>query len=141
MKILYRSNVQNVWDTFYLPVKNIKSRTTAKVSVFVLHIVNKQSNHPKTKAWHIIFIIQWIYTRDNYLQRNFHEKIYIVSMSMNTSAQGRPSLLQCITFQSLLFLKNFLGMRGKYFFGIFIVLIFLYVSPTTKQKQKGKKST
>ena len=46
---------------------------------------------------------------DNYLQRNFHEKFYIVSVSMNTSAQGRPSLLQCITFQSLLFLINFLG--------------------------------
>ena len=67
------------------------------------------------------------------------KKFYIVSVSMNTSAQGRPSLLQCITFQSLLFLKNFLGMRGKYFFfGIFILFIFLYVSPTTKQKQKGK---
>ena len=41
--------------------KNVKSRATAKVSVFVLHKLNKQSNHPKTKAWHIIFIIQWIY--------------------------------------------------------------------------------
>ena len=32
-------------------------------------------------------------------------------MSMNTSVQGRPSLLQCITFQSLLFLKTLLGIR------------------------------
>ena len=55
--------MQKVSDPFDLPVKNVKSRTTAKVSVFVLHIVNKRSNHPKTKAWHIIFIIQWIYTR------------------------------------------------------------------------------
>ena len=59
-------------------------------------------------------------------------------MSMNTSAQGRPSLHQCITFQSLLFLKNFLGMRGKYFFWYFHYLKKLYVSPTAKQKQKGK---
>ena len=55
--------MQKVSDPFDFPVKNLNSRTTAKVSVFVLHIVNKQSNHPKTKAWHIIFIIQWIYTR------------------------------------------------------------------------------
>ena len=48
-------------DQFDLLVENVKSRTTSKVSVFVLHIVNKQSNHPKTKAWKIIFIIQWIY--------------------------------------------------------------------------------
>ena len=34
-------------------------------------------------------------------------------MSMNRSVQGRHSLFQCITFQSLLLLKNFLGMRGK----------------------------
>ena len=60
---LYISIVQKVSDPFDFPVKNVNSRTTAKVSVFVLHIVNKQSNHPKTKAWHIIFIIQWIYTR------------------------------------------------------------------------------
>ena len=53
--------MQKVSDPFDFPVKNVNSRTTAKVSVFVLHIVNKQSNHPKTKAWHIIFIIQWIY--------------------------------------------------------------------------------
>ena len=39
--------------------------------------------------------------------RNFHEKFYIVCMNMNTSVQGRPSLPQCITFQSLLFLKKF----------------------------------
>ena len=60
---LYRKTVQKVSDPFDFSVKKLKSRATAKVSVFVLHIVNKQSNHPKTKAWHIIFIIQWIYTR------------------------------------------------------------------------------
>ena len=54
--------MQKVSDPFDFPVKNVNSRITAKVSVFVLHIVNKQSNHAKTKAWHIIFIIQWIYT-------------------------------------------------------------------------------
>ena len=60
---MYISNVQKVSDPFDFPVKNVNSRATAKVSVFALHIVNKQSNHPKTKAWYIIFIIQWIYTR------------------------------------------------------------------------------
>ena len=55
--------MQKVSDPFDFAVKNVNSRTTAKVSVFVLHIVNKQSNYPKTKAWHIIFIIQWIYIR------------------------------------------------------------------------------
>ena len=56
---MYRSNVRKVSDPFDFPVKNVNSRATANVSVFV----NKQSNHPKTKAWQIIFIIQWIYTR------------------------------------------------------------------------------
>ena len=55
--------MQKVSDPFDLPVENLNSCTTAKVSVFVLHKANKQSNHPKTKAWHIIFIIQGIYTR------------------------------------------------------------------------------
>ena len=58
IKNLYIITVQKVSEPFDVPVKNVKSRTTAKVSVFFLHIVNKQSNHPKTKAWHIIFIIQ-----------------------------------------------------------------------------------
>ena len=123
MNTLYRSNVKKVSDPFDSPVKNLNSCTTAKVSVFVLHIVSKQSYHTKTKAWHIIFIIQWIYTRYYYLQRNFHEKFYIVSVSMNTSAQGRPSLLQCITFQSLLFLKNFF--RHERQVNIFVFSLFL----------------
>ena len=55
--------MQKVSDPFDFPVKNVNSRPTTKVSVFVLYIVNKQSNHPKTEAWHIIFIIKWIYTR------------------------------------------------------------------------------
>ena len=50
--------MQKVSDPFDFPVKNVNSRATAKVSYFVLYIVNNQSNHPKTKAWHIIFIIQ-----------------------------------------------------------------------------------
>ena len=41
--------MQKVSDPFDFPVKNVNSRTIAKVSVFVLHIVNKESNHPKTK--------------------------------------------------------------------------------------------
>ena len=60
---MYKSNVQKVSDPFDFSVKNVNSHATAKVSVFALHMVNKQSNHPKTKAWHIIFIIQWIYKR------------------------------------------------------------------------------
>ena len=48
--------MQKVSDPFDFSVKNVNSCTTAKVSVFVLHIVNNQSNHPKTKVWHIIFI-------------------------------------------------------------------------------------
>ena len=55
--------MRKISDPFDFPVKKLNSRAIAKVSVFVLHIVNKQSNHPKTEAWHIIFIIQWIYTR------------------------------------------------------------------------------
>ena len=55
--------MQNNSDPFDFPVKNVNSRATAKVSVFVLQKVNKQSDHPKTKAGHINFIIQWIYTR------------------------------------------------------------------------------
>jgi hypothetical protein len=55
--------VQEVSKTFDVPVKNVNSRTTAEVSVFAPHIPNKQSNHPKGKSWHIIFIKQWICTR------------------------------------------------------------------------------
>ena len=55
--------MQKVSDPFDLPVKNVKSRTTAKVSVFTPHKPNKQSNYPKGKSWHIIFIIQWDCTR------------------------------------------------------------------------------
>ena len=50
--------MQKVIEMFGIPVKNEKSRTTAKVSVFTSHKLNKQSNHPKGKSWHIIFIIQ-----------------------------------------------------------------------------------
>ena len=54
--------MQKVSDPFDFPVKNVNSRTTAKVSVFVLHIVSKQSYQTKTKARHKIFMIQRIYT-------------------------------------------------------------------------------
>ena len=59
-------------------------------------------------------------------------------MRMNTSAQGRPSLIQSITFQSLLFLKKNRHERQVNFFVFSFFVIFFYVSPTTKQKQKGK---
>ena len=55
--------MQKVSEPFDIPVKYDNSRATAKVYVFPLHIPNKQSNHPKGKSWHIIFIIQWICTR------------------------------------------------------------------------------
>ena len=41
MKNLYRKTVQKVLDPFDVPVKNVKSRTTAKVSV--LHRTNQQA--------------------------------------------------------------------------------------------------
>ena len=47
--------MQKVSDPFDFPVKKLNSHAIAKVSVFVLHIVNKQSNHPKNEAWHITF--------------------------------------------------------------------------------------
>ena len=55
--------MQKISEPFDFPVKKLKSRTIAKVSVFTPHKPNKQSNHPKGKSWHIIFIIQWIYKR------------------------------------------------------------------------------
>ena len=36
------------------------------------------------------------------ITRSFHDRIYIVSMGMNTKVQGRLPLLQCITLHSLL---------------------------------------
>ena len=47
--------MQKFSDPLDFPIKKLNSRATAKVSVFVLHIVNKQSNHPKPKPWHIYF--------------------------------------------------------------------------------------
>ena len=41
VKNLYRKTVQNVLDPFDIPVKNVKSHTTAKVSV--LHRTNQQA--------------------------------------------------------------------------------------------------
>ena len=41
IKNLYRKTVQEVSDPFDVPVKNVKSRTTAKVSV--LHRTNQQA--------------------------------------------------------------------------------------------------
>ena len=36
------------------------------------------------------------------IARSFHNRIYIMSMGMNTKVQGRLPLLQCVTFHSLL---------------------------------------
>ena len=56
--------MQGVSETFDVRVKKYEnSRTSAKVSVFALHKPNNQSNHPKGKSWHIIFIIECICTR------------------------------------------------------------------------------
>ena len=58
-------------------------------------------------------------------------------MSMNTSAQGRPSLLQCITFQSLLFLKNFLRHDRQVI--IFLVISFFKKNTFHPQLNRNKK--
>ena len=130
---MYISNVQKVSDPFDLPVKNVNSCTTAKVSVFVLHIVTKQSNHPKTKAWHIIFIIQWIYTEKLpwKILHFFREHEHKCSRSTLTSSMHNFPITS-------LFQKLFRHERQVILFCIFILLIFLYVSPTTKEKQKVK---
>ena len=39
------------------------------------------------------------------ISRSFHDRIYIMSMGMNTKVKGRLPLLQCITFHSLLVSK------------------------------------
>ena len=39
------------------------------------------------------------------IARSFHDRIYIVSMGMNTKVQGRLPLRQCITFHSLLVIE------------------------------------
>ena len=46
-------------------------------------------------------------TRTYFWLTSFHENIYIVSIGMNTSIQGRPLFHQCSPSQSLLFLKTF----------------------------------
>ena len=60
-------------------------------------------------------------------------------MSMNTSVQGRASLLQCITFQSLLFLKNFLGMRGNFFLYFHSFNFFMF-HPQLNRNKKEKQN-
>ena len=61
-------------------------------------------------------------------------------MSMNTSVQGRPSFLQCITFQSLLFLKKFLGIRGSSSFLYFAFFnFFCLFHPKLNKNKRGKK--
>ena len=40
------------------------------------------------------------------IARSFHDRIYIVSMGMNTKVQGRLPLPQCITFHSLLIFRR-----------------------------------
>ena len=119
---LYIKTVQKESEPFEFPVKNVKSRTTDKFSVFAAHIPNKQSNHPKGKYWHIILKYNGIVQGGNYFCENLHEKIYIVSMSMNISVRGWPSLLQCITSNRFSFVKNFFRHeRLVIFFHIFIL--------------------
>ena len=48
-----------------------------------------------------------------------------------------PHFFQCITSQSLPFLKNFLGMRDKYFFCIFIFFMF---HPQLNRNKKEKQN-
>ena len=48
IKNLHRKTVQKVSEPFNVPVKNVKSRTTAKVSV--LHRTNHQANVNILKA-------------------------------------------------------------------------------------------
>ena len=51
--------------------------------------------------------IRWTYTKGIInLREAFNDKIYIVSMGMNTKVQGRLPLLQCITFHSLLIFQR-----------------------------------
>ena len=45
------------------------------------------------------------------IARSFHDRIYIMSMGMNTKVQGRLPLLQCITFHSLLALIKALVLK------------------------------
>ena len=59
---------------------------------------------------------------------------------MNTSAQGRPSLLQCITFQSLLFFERLFRHERQVIFFVFSFFKKKYVSPTTKQDKKEKQN-
>ena len=40
------------------------------------------------------------------IARRFHDRIYIVSMGMNTKVQGRLPLCQCITFHSPLIFQK-----------------------------------
>ena len=54
---LYIKTVQKVSEPFDVPVKKLKSRTTAKV-LFCTTQTNKQCKHPKGKSWHVIFIFK-----------------------------------------------------------------------------------
>src|SRR3989337_4609036 len=50
---------------------------------------------------------RWYYIKGiTIITRSFHDRIYIVSMGMNTKVQGRLPLLQCITFHSLLIFEE-----------------------------------
>ena len=62
-------------------------------------------------------------------------------MSTNTSAQGQPSLLQCITFQSLLFLKNFFRHERQVIFLYFHSLNFCGIfHPQLNRNKKEKQN-
>jgi hypothetical protein len=52
-----------------------------------------------------------LYQGNNWFKRSFHDKFCIESMSKNTKVQGRPPLLQCITFHSLLAFEEIVVLR------------------------------
>ena len=55
--------MQKVSEPFDVPVKKMKNHALQPKFPFCTAQTNKQSKHPKGKPWHIIFIIQWIFTR------------------------------------------------------------------------------
>ena len=56
IKKLYSKTFQKESEPIDVPDENVKSGTTAKVSVLTVQTY-KHCKHPKGKPWHIIFII------------------------------------------------------------------------------------
>ena len=105
---LYIKTFKKESEPFAVPVKNVKSRTTAKVSV--LHRTNHQANVNILKANLGTLCLQYngIVQGDNYFCWKVSViKIHKVSVSMN-KVQGALPLQQCLSFSlSLSFLKRF----------------------------------